>query len=242
MQARHTTGLDLGPGMAWPSTHVISMVAMVTMLIMSIVSFQSQASTESSWRFKVLLDGKPVGEHVFTVTVQDGYKQVQSDAQMKVKVLFIDAYTYEHRASEIWQDGCLLSINAQTKNNNRQVEVRGKSDAGKFLVSGSSPSKTELPGCIKSFAYWDQTFLQATRLLNSQTGEMVDVQVRAGELERIQAGGQEWPAQSFELRGEKLHIDLWYGPEGEWLRLSSLLPSGRKVDYLLVERTGWSPL
>ena len=35
---------------------------------------------------------------------------------------------------------------------------------------------TTLPGCISTFAYWDKSFLQHDQLLNSQTGEYLEVQ------------------------------------------------------------------
>jgi hypothetical protein len=201
------------------------------------------AQTGSTWRFNVLLDGNPVGEHQFRVTPQDGLLQVQSEASMQVDFLFFNAYSYQHRASELWQAGCLLSIEAATNNNNKQVEVKGRLDAGSFLVSASSISgDTAMPACVKSFAYWDSTFLKEHSLLDPQTGKLVQVQVETGELETIDVAGREWLAQRYTLTGEKLHIDLWYGPEGEWLRLSSQLPSGRQVDYILIEGGGWNLL
>jgi len=223
------------------SVRLAARAAMV-MLLLALMSLPLAAQVESSWRFSVLLDGKPVGEHVFRVMAEDGLTQVQSDAQMQVSFLFFNAYSYQHRASELWQNGCLLSIDAKTNNNNKQIQVKGRQNADSFLVSTGGYGNTEMPACVKSFAYWDRTFLQATELLNSQTGELVDVAVETGQWETIEAGGQEWIAQRHILRGEKLHIELWYGAAGEWLRLSSVLPSGRKVDYLLVDGTGWNQL
>ncbi len=218
-----------------------SLIGLLTGLMM-IVSSALWAQSDSSWRFNVLLDGKPVGEHLFTVTPQDGLIQVQSEASMEVNFLFFNAYSYQHRASELWQAGCLFSIDAATNNNSKQIEVKGRLDAGAFLVSASSTSttgNTAMPACVKSFAYWDRSFLESNKLLNSQTGELVDIQVQTGKWETIEAVGREWLAQRFTLTGDKLHIDLWYGPAGEWLRLSSQLPSGRQVDYVLVEGSGW---
>ena len=125
----------------------------------------------------------PVGvpRHLFTVTPQDGLIQVQSEANMQVNFLFFNAYSYQHQARELWQAGCLVSIDAATNNNNKQIEVKGWLHAGNFLVSTSStPGDTVMPACVKSFAYWDSTFLKEYSLLDSQTGKLVAIKVVPG--------------------------------------------------------------
>ena len=221
----------------------INVIVLLSSLMLMTVSGASWAQSDSSWRFNVLLDGKPVGEHLFTVTPQDGVIKVQSVANMQVNILFFNAYSYQHQARELWQAGCLLSIDAATNNNNKQIEVKGRLDAGNFLVSASTDKgDTAMPACVKSFAYWDSTFLKESSLLDPQTGKLVAIKVEPGALETIDVAGREWQAQRYTLTGEKLHIDLWYGPAGEWLRLSSQLPSGRQVDYELIEGGGWNLL
>ena len=226
-----------------PRVLLTSLIGLLTGLILMTVSIVVLAQSGSSWRFNVLLNGKPVGKHLFTVTPQGGLIQVQSEANMQVNILFFNAYSYKHQARELWQAGCLLSIDAATNNNNKQIEVKGRLDAGNFLVSASStPGDTAMPACVKSFAYWDSTFLKESSLLDPQTGKLVAIKVEPGAWETIDVAGREWLAQRFTLTGEKLHIDLWYGPAGEWLRLSSQLPSGRQVDYELIEGSGWNSL
>lgn len=198
------------------------------------------AQVESIWRFSVMLDGRPIGEHHFTVTPHEDRLHVRSEADMQVNFLFFNAYSYTHRASEVWQGGCLLSIEAHTDNNDREQSVTGRLDDGIFRVNTEGDSEALLPGCIKSFAYWDSSFLQAPNLLNSQNGRLVEVNVTPGDWETIEASGQQWRARRYTLTGEKLHIELWYGAGGEWLRLASILPGNKRLDYHLIEGKGWN--
>lgn len=154
---------------------------------------------------------------------------------MQVKFLFFDAFKYEHRATEIWKEGCLISISSQTDNNNELLQVSGRANDEYFQVQ-TTEENLRLQGCIRSFAYWDPAkLLDSKYLLNSQTGELMPVNVELGQLESIQAAGMVWQAQHVSISGENLNIDLWYGPGGQWLRLRSELPNGRELNYQLIE-------
>ena len=86
--------------------------------------------------------------------------------------------------------------------------------------------------CVQTFAYWNPRILDATRLLNPQTGEYLPVQVLALGRESL---GEYPDAQRYRLLGDAggkpLHIDLWYTPAREWLALESRTPEGRRVRY-----------
>ena len=63
--------------------------------------------------------------------------------------------------------------------NGLDLEVEGRRGAGGFQVSGSAGTAS-LPECVMSFAYWNPGFLEQPRLLNPQTGEYLEVEVRRG--------------------------------------------------------------
>jgi len=192
----------------------------------------------AEWHFAVLLDGKEIGEHRYSVTTRDGLIEVQSRAEMRVRFMFFDAYRYQHQATELWQHGCLLRIDAETDDNNKPLQVQGRREDGLFRIAATTVETTELLDCVKSFAYWDLAILHTDKLLNAQTGELTAVTVIPGHQEMITAAGRQWQAQHYTLSGKNLHIDLWYGPQGEWLRLRSLLTSGRELDYQLEKGPG----
>src|SRR5690606_6759466 len=90
-----------------------------------------------------------------------------------------------------------------------------------------------LPGCVFSFAYWDQAMVERTQLLNAQDGEYVTVSIQGGVSDSITVGERVVPAQRYELRSEKLSIDLWYSSSGRWLALESRTPRGQRLRYRL---------
>jgi hypothetical protein len=87
-------------------------------------------------------------------------------------------------------------------------------------------------GCVMSFAYWDPRILGADRLLNSQTGELVPVQVTAQGQEAFAVRGEPRTASRYRISGRELQIDLWYA-DGNWVGLEALADGGRRLRYEL---------
>jgi len=83
-----------------------------------------------------------------------------------------------------------------------------------------------------SFAYWDPRILTARRLLNSQTGELLPVQVATLGEETLDVRGQRVAAQRHRISGPQLQIDLWYSAGG-WVALEALAQGGRRLRYEL---------
>ena len=64
------------------------------------------AGTESShWHFKVLLDGKRVGEHDFALTHKNDEIVIDDVAHFKVTVALIPVCVYDHQNHEEWRNG-----------------------------------------------------------------------------------------------------------------------------------------
>jgi hypothetical protein len=182
------------------------------------------------WHFAVSLDGKRIGEHDFAVAQRGDDIDVDIHAHFKVHAAFIPLYGYDHQDHEVWRRGCLALMDSQTNDDGKRLAVHGFAKGGGFEVQGSHGVAT-LPACVKSFAYWDKSFLTESRLLNSQTGEYESVFLTRHGVETFQVSGRSLAAEHFSLRSRHFGIDLWYSSEGEWVALESHLESGRTLRY-----------
>jgi uncharacterized protein DUF6134 len=191
-----------------------------------------QDSTPSAgqrvWHFQVMLDGKPIGEHDFTVTGGDDARQVETHAHFVVTVLGVPVYRYEHEDHEHWRGGCLAQIDATTNDNGDHSHVQGNLGQTGFGVSGPRGTST-LSGCVQTFAYWDRRMLSEQHLLNAQTGEYESVRITR----EPEAGGVPGAAEHWRVEGSHLHIELWYSATGEWRALQSRLERGKTLRYEL---------
>jgi len=208
--------------------HIILLLCLLSILNAAYAS----SATDKSWNFKVYLDDDEIGFHNFSITNKADHQEIYSNARFNVKFMFINVYSYKHDNVERWNGRCLDSINAITDDNGDLYNVSGKADNGVFLVN-SSENKNIYPSCIKTFAYWDPEFLEETMLLNSQTGEMVEVDSEFIGKENLIHKGEEVTAIHYRLNGEDLRIDLWYSLDDEWLALESLTEGGRIVRYTM---------
>lgn len=182
-------------------------------------------------RFRVLLDGKPIGTHQFEITrAHDGVERVASLARFDVKILGLTVYRYRHEAQEQWQGGCLTGMQASTSDNGRALQVRAALKDGALHVE--APRADRRDDCVVAYAYWDRDRLLAQReLLNPQTGEFDAVRIESLGEESLDVDGRPRPAERYRLSGDELAIDLWYSPQGEWLQLASAARGDRQLLY-----------
>ncbi|MDH4125965.1 MAG: DUF6134 family protein [Gammaproteobacteria bacterium] len=212
---------------------LIKSLVVVTAVVSCIsVAAESRAAPANAWNFKVYLDDRMVGTHMFEVTDAGEHTEVQSVADFKLKVLFVPAYSYQHTNTERWADDCLLEFNASTQVNGRQIQVSGTSSGAGFTVRKDSDRQV-LPACVMSFAYWNPEFLKQERLLNPQTGELLDVVVERLGTDSLEVRGQRVPAARYRVSARGIDLMLWYSADDEWLGLESVAKGGRVIRYEL---------
>jgi hypothetical protein len=200
-------------------------------VLAALAAFAPAPARADEWNFRVLLDGREVGRHVYSIRENDGLTSVTSEARFDVRILFIPAWRYEHRAVERWDGGCLRSLDSRTVTKRERESVVARAEGERFTVQRDG-ARDEYRGCVMSFAYWDPRFLTQDRLLNSQTGEMVPVDIRPQGTEAVEVMGSRRMAERHRIAGEGLQIDVWYA-DGRWVALEALAAGGRVLRYEL---------
>jgi hypothetical protein len=191
------------------------------------------ASEDSqSWDFAVFLDDQAIGSHRFHLSPNGNSAVLQSEARFDVKVWFVPVFSYWHRNTETWADGCLHSIEATTDNNGETLEVKGKAMDGGFVV-GNRDGEADLSGCVMTFAYWNPAILGAERLLNAQTGVYENISVTLEGEEILKIEDRPVATERFRLRAQSGDIILWYSKaERHWVGLSAPAKGQRRLNYL----------
>jgi len=201
--------------------------------LMMPMSVAASAGQDREWSFRVLLDGKPVGSQHFTLSNEDGLTRLETVADFKVKFLFATVYRYLHRNEETWDGDCLAEIKSTTDANGKPYSVVGQKREDFFEVIGED-STEKLPACVSTFAYWNPDFLQHSRLLNTQNGEYLEVEVSEAIPDFRFVRGSRVPALQYELKAGDLDLTLWYSTENEWLALESKTKGDRVLTYELL--------
>ena len=205
------------------------------------VNSDRAAESKQSFYFTAFLDDDPIGYHYFDVTQSDNrITTIVSEAEFDIKFLFMTVYRYKHNNIEVWNDYCLTSMNAVTDDNGDNLKVTlSPSETG--VVIETQKNSTVAESCVRSFAYWDPDLIKHNKLLNSQTGELIEIDISYIGSEVIQVKSQAVLSERFQISGKDkqgldIEIDLWYSENKQWLALRSKLENGSYLHYRISER------
>jgi len=202
-------------------------------LLLACAGAAAQAAETRTYAFQALLDGKPIGEHRFTVATEGATRQVTSEADFTVKFLGITAYHYHHHAEEQWSGECLAGLVSSTDDDGKPASVRLVKTGDANEIATSAGKRTE-PGCLMTYAYWNPAMREQKRLLNPQTGKLDAVKVERMGSGHVTVGGKDVSAIDWRITGGESPIDLWISDAGEWVGLDSMVGNGRhKLTYRL---------
>jgi hypothetical protein len=195
----------------------------------------ASTSAQDQLTFAVSLDDRPIGVHRFRIVEDGATRVVESTASFDVRILRVPVYRYRHRNTETWQNGCLQRIDSETDANGTPYAVDLSKTGMGYRIVTPSATQTYAGDCLMSFAYWDQRFLQQKRLLNTQTGELIAVEIQAlGESLR-KVANRTLSVEGFRIlaKPEDMDIKIFYNSaDGRWVALESLLENGRILRYV----------
>ena len=184
----------------------------------------SNSTYAEEWNFDAVLNDKVIGQHTF---IYENEKTI-SNANFKFEYLFMD-FIYQHKSTETWQEGCLKTISSKTDDDGDLYEVSGHIGTDRFLVTTNNKT-SELPSCVMTFAYGNPKILEQKKLMNSQSGEYLDVDIQFIREENHIVKGEDiltdlWQIEANIDDGDLL-IHLWYDKNMNWVSLKSQTPIG----------------
>lgn len=188
------------------------------------------------WEFDVFLDDKPIGSHQFRLVKEEESLQISSEASFDVRILLVNVFSYRHESTERWQDDCLREFQATTRQNKKQFVVSGEASTNAFLlnkrIDGEADKQPLSSECVKSFAYWNKSILLENKLLNNQTGDYQQIEVRDLGPTTIAYNGEDLRANQYALATPKGDIKLWYEQAtSRWLALEAPAKGDRVIRY-----------
>jgi len=192
-------------------------------------------ATTRTWNFEARLDGKPIGEHRFTVSEDGAQRTVTSEAAFAVKLLGLTVYRYAFSATERWTGDCLQQLVANTDDDGTPARIRADAD-GERLRIRDGRGELASAGCVMTYAYWNPAALKLqTRLLNPQTGRVEPVTVSPAGAGTVDVGTRRVEAVRFRIAAPVGPVDVWTTAAGDWIGLDAQVKGGRTLSYRLRE-------
>ncbi len=185
--------------------------------------------------FDVYRDGAELGHHKVSFRREADDLHVEIDIQLEVRLLFLTVFSYSHRNHEVWRDGRLVAIETETNDDGTTYWMRGRSTTGGFAVDGSG-GRFLAPADVMPTSYWNPKTVEMSRLLDTQHGRLIEVEIAPAGVESVAFAGQPVEARRYSMTGD-LTLDLWYTQQGDWAK-TSFEARGASVVYA---RQGQSP-
>lgn len=143
---------------------------------------------------------------------------VNNEIDVQVKVLLIVAHSEMSRSEEIWKDGRLISLSAETQENGKKSVVTGEADGSKFVVEAPDGQK-EAPAGVFPNNPWSKAILKASILLGTKTGKLYKVHAGLKETREIELAGRKVATDYVHVEGDAQY-DLWFDERGIAVRFA----------------------
>lgn len=211
---------------------MMSFIARV-LFILALACGSAQAAMPKDGKlvFDIIRDGDVIGRHTFRFNRVGDRVDVAIDIAIKVKVLLLTVFDYEHSNHETWEHGELVRLTTRTDDNGDDLKVDGKLTPAGFEVDTAKGEQT-LKEPVMPTSYWRTDTIKARRMLNTQTGEVMNVSVSPGEKTRIVARGKEIDAMHYVMSGD-LQLELWYDMDNVLVGLQFKGGDGSTIHYSL---------
>mgnify|MGYP000870955184 CR=1 FL=1 len=194
------------------------------LIIFMLAFLFSNLSFANKWVFDVILNNKLIGQHIFIYEDDT----TLSKANFKFEFLLMD-FIYRHNSKETWNENCLKTISSETNDDGDLYQVSGQIVSDGFLIY-SNQEKTLLPQCIMTFAYGNPEILNQKKLMNSQNGEFLDINVKFIREENYILNHKKILTNLWQINGESNNGDiliyLWYDKDMKWVGLKTSTPIG----------------
>ncbi len=173
-------------------------------------------ASAGSRQLRLYRDGSEIGGKTVAVSRDGGQVTVQTRIEIDVRFLGIPAYRYRLQADEIWQDGVLQSLEAETDDNGTAYAARAAFRDGAVMVEGTEYSGPA-PLDAATTSYWSPAFLTRGVWISTQDGRLLNVQAVDRGVEDFPVGEGSVAATRWEITGDLQDLMLFYDASGEWI-------------------------
>lgn len=181
--------------------------------------------------FTVMRKGQEIGRHVMKFTQDGDRTRVDIRTRVKVKVLFIPAYHFDHDARETWIGGQLVDMWSKTDDDGKKHSMK-VTKQGDMLNVEADGLAGPAPAQIIPASLWNSDLIKQDVLLNTLDGSRMKVTVTDMGAESVPVRGQMIQASHYRVRGD-LERDLWYTSPGLLVKVVFKGDDGSEIQYLL---------
>ena len=179
--------------------------------------------------FDVFRGSDKIGTDTIDIERQNDTTTVKIKTDISVKIMFVEAYRYEHSCNEVWKNGQLVTFKSHTDDNGTKhaVEVTASNDKLNMEVDGKH---SDLPKIAAPANFWSIDVIQRADAFEPDTGKRLLFKVTDLGPDSVTINGVTHQAHHYKiadtLAGEFAR-DLWF--DGDALLRIKLIGSDSSV-------------
>jgi hypothetical protein len=155
---------------------------------------------------------------------------VESNFQLKIDFLFFTAFQYDYQSTATWANGQLHRLNATIDDDGELFSVLAvrKSDLFQLNVPDGVVS-VDAP--LYPTNHWNPAVVEQVRVLNTLTGKINNVQIKAQNKESVLTENGTIEATRYAYSGD-LETEVWYDDAGRWVKMRFKARDGSTINYV----------
>ena len=180
--------------------------------------------------FDVVREGKRVGTHVVGFQGVPNDLVVTSKFNLKIDILFINAYSFGYSSKANWKDSILHDLSVLVDDNGEKFSLEAKKRS-KYLTVSNGQERFQVLLPIYPTNHWNAGVLGQNKVLNTLTGELNNVEIIEKGYEIIETGQGKVKAMRYAYTGD-LETEIWYDDKKRWVGMKFVGSDGSLITYL----------
>ncbi|MGQ0444237.1 MAG: DUF6134 family protein [Beijerinckiaceae bacterium] len=179
--------------------------------------------------FDIVRGGDKIGTDTIDIEQQNDTTTVKIKTALSVKVMFIEAYRYEHSCNETWKNGQLIAFKSRTNDNGTKhsIDVTAAPDKLNMEADGRH---SDLPKTAAPASLWGKVAINRFDAFDPETGKPLSIEVTDLGNETLTIQGVTRETQHYKLvdtlTGDFAR-DVWY--DGDVLVRTKIVGSDNSV-------------
>lgn len=187
------------------------------------------AATKIHHVFDIVRGDDKIGTDTVDIEHENDTLKVKVKTDVSVKVMFVEAYRYEHSCDETWKNGQLVAFKSRTNDNGTKHSIEVKVATDKLSMDADG-KHSELPKTAAPASLWNKDIIHQAVSFDPETGKRRSMKVADLGEETLTVHGTSHKTQHYKIvdsLNPDFARDLWY--DGDTLVRTKLIGSDNSV-------------
>ena len=179
--------------------------------------------------FDIVRGGDKIGTDTIDIERQNDTTTVKIKTDLSVKVMFIEAYRYEHSCNETWKNGQLIAFRSRTNDNGTKHSIDVTAAPDKLSMDADG-THSDLPKTAAPASLWGKDAIHQLDAFDPDTGKPLSFEVTDLGNENVTIHGVTHQAQHYKIAdklGGDFAREVWF--DGDVLVRTKIIGSDNSV-------------